>query len=341
MIHPGRTSPARSNRVIYQVRYLVLNARWLAILCMGVALTGGVRAQAAADPVPEIQRLLRSGDAAHALERIDAALAKRPDDAAMRFRRGVALSILGRETEAMAVFRKLGEEHPEIPASYNNLAVLYGRQGDYLNARDALEKATRAYPDYGAAYANLGDVYAQLAMQAYSKALDLATPDPSLADKLARVKGVVSEAGPTAAATPLKVPQARTTAAATTEAAAASAAPATPTVERDVESAVTAWAAAWSRRDMDAYVASYTEEFAGNARSHAAWVQERTARILPRSRIAVDIQALRIELHGDHAVARFRQAYQSDSASETGAKVLKLVRRDGGRWLIEQETIGD
>lgn len=307
---------------------------------MGVALAATAQAQDSSDAVPEIQRLLQAGDAAQALQRIDAALAKHPEDASMRFRRGVALSILGREPEAVAVFKNLAEEHPEIPASYNNLAVLYGRQGDFQKAREALEKATRAYPNYGAAYANLGDVYTQLATQAYSRAIELNAPDASLPDRLAHLQAVLSQAGPTVAGSSLKATGTRTTSLAATAAPVASAA-AAGAGAGDVEAAVAAWAAAWSRRDMDAYVAAYTEDYAGNARSHAAWVQDRSARITARKRIVVEITALRVEMHGDHAIARFRQSYQSDNASETGSKTLKLVRRDGNRWLIEQEIAGD
>ena len=127
----------------------------------------------AAAPSPEaaeIQRLIKSGQATQALKLIDDALAKNPKDPAMRFRRGVTLSMLDRKAEALQVFQKLVEDHPEMPAPYNNLAVLYGSQGDYDKARAALVAAIRTNPQYATAYQNLGDVYAQLASQAYSKA---------------------------------------------------------------------------------------------------------------------------------------------------------------------------
>jgi len=150
-------------------------------------------ASAAASPESaEIQRLIRDGQHSQALKLIDDALARNPKDAQMRFRRGVALSMLDRKTEALAVFQKLVEDHPDMPAPYNNMAVIYGSLGDYDKAREALDKAIRTNPAYGTAYQNLGDVYAQLASQAYNKALQLDKNDTSVPPKLALLRELTS-----------------------------------------------------------------------------------------------------------------------------------------------------
>lgn len=143
---------------------------------------------AAASEAAEIQRLIREGQHSQALKLIDDALAKNPKDPQMRFRRGVALSMLDRKNDALAVFQKLVEDHPDMPAPYNNMAVLYGAQGEYEKARAALERAIRTNPAYATAYQNLGDVYAQLASQAYSKALQLDKTDASVPPKLALLR---------------------------------------------------------------------------------------------------------------------------------------------------------
>jgi hypothetical protein len=48
--------------------------------------------------------------------------------------------------------------------------------------------AIRANPDYAVAYANLGDVYAQLAARAYEKAVALDGSDRTLRAKLAAAR---------------------------------------------------------------------------------------------------------------------------------------------------------
>jgi len=159
-------------------------------------------APAAAPEVVEIQRMIKSGQNTQALKLIDDALARNPKDAAMRFRRGVTLSMLDRKAEALAVFQKLVEDYPDMPAPYNNLAVIYGSQGDYDKARAALERAIRTNPAYATAYQNLGDVYAQLASQAYAKALQLDKSDTTVPPKLALLRELASGPGlPAVAAT--------------------------------------------------------------------------------------------------------------------------------------------
>jgi tetratricopeptide (TPR) repeat protein len=176
----------------------------------GVALAQGGPASTAAPaaaPSPEaieVQKLLKNQQAGQALKLIDESLARNPKDAAMRFRRGVALSMLDRKPEALQVFQKLVEDHPEMPAPYNNLAVLYGSQGDYDKARAALVAAIRTNPQYATAYQNLGDVYAQLASQAYSKALQLDKTDTTVPPKLVLLRELIANPGQ-AAATPITV----------------------------------------------------------------------------------------------------------------------------------------
>jgi TPR repeat/Tetratricopeptide repeat len=175
-------------------------------LAQAAPASAPVQAAAAAPEVAEIQRLIKGGQATQALKLIDDALAKNPKDPAMRFRRGVTLSMLDRKAEALQVFQKLVEDHPEMPAPYNNLAVLYGSQGDYDKARAALVAAIRTNPQYATAYQNLGDVYAQLASQAYSKALQLDNKDTTTPPKLLLLRELTNPgstgAPTTVAATP-------------------------------------------------------------------------------------------------------------------------------------------
>ena len=191
-----------------QTRSLSPLAQAVGALALTLALSHGAHAQAsapaaatAATPeVAEIQRLIKAGQNTQALKLIDDSLAKNPKDAAMRFRRGVTLSMLDRKAEALVVFQKLVEDHPEMPSPYNNLAVIYGSQGDYDKARAALEKAIRTRPDYATAYQNLGDVYAQLASQAYSKALQLDKSDTTVPPKLVLLRELMTNPASSAAA---------------------------------------------------------------------------------------------------------------------------------------------
>jgi tetratricopeptide (TPR) repeat protein len=291
-------------------------------------------AAAPANDLPEIQKLLKSGQAAEALERADKALAAEPKDAQLRFVKGVALVELGRQNEAIAVFVKLADDHPELPEPYNNLAVLYAGQNQYDKARTALEMAVRTNPSYATAYENLGDVYAKLASQAYAKALQIDGGNAAVPPKLALIRELFmhrSRIGGTTqmaaapkppAASPLPAPSP----------------PGSADPTEQAQAAVLAWAEAWSRKDLDTYFAAYARDFAGG-KSRKAWEDERRARIAGKKSIVVKLSDLQVVVNGDKATARFRQDYAADAQKVSSRKTLDLARQ-GGKWVIVRESTG-
>jgi tetratricopeptide (TPR) repeat protein len=344
--------------------------------CLAVAALSMSTFSVRADDIADVQKLLAAGKNAEALQKADQYLNGKPRDPMMRFLRGISLSQAGRSAEAVTVFTKLTEDYPELPEPFNNLAVLYAQQGQYDKARNALEMAIRTNPSYATAYENLGDVYAKLASQAYSKALQIDTRS-AVAPKLAMVRdlfpkernSIVAAAGgnatqpaPPVAARPAAVTQAP--AVVTPPVAVAPAvtppkpAPA-PVVakvepkpepktepkadatnaERDVVSAVERWADAWSRKDMNAYYAAYTRDFDGGKGSRKAWEAERRNRIVSKSKISVDVSDIKVDINGDKASVRYRQAYRADSLNINSTKRLEMVR-SGGKWLIAKESAG-
>lgn len=161
--------------------------------CMAVAAAmalGTSLAWAQTEDYAEVNRLLRSGQLAEALAKADQYLVGKARDPQMRFLRGVILTESGKTQDAIATFSKLTEDYPELPEPYNNLAVLYASQSQFDKARAALEMAIRTNPSYATAHENLGDVYAKLASQAYSKALQLDGTNPAVAPKLSLIRNL-------------------------------------------------------------------------------------------------------------------------------------------------------
>lgn len=148
-------------------------------------------AAAAADDIADIGKLLKGGQLEQASQRVDALLASKPRDAQGQFLKGLILTEQNKTTEAITAFTKLTELYPELPEPYNNLAVLYAGLGQYERARQALEMAIRTHPSYATAHENLGDVYAKLASQAYDKALQLDSNNPTAQTKLALVRDLI------------------------------------------------------------------------------------------------------------------------------------------------------
>jgi len=174
----------------------------MAVLCLAGALgtttLTAVAQSAPADEVAEVQRLYYSGQSSEAMRRADEYLVAHPKDARVRFLKGVMLADGQRDMEAMGVFQKLSEDYPDLAEPYNNLAALYAAAGDYARARISLEQALRNNPTYAVAQENLGDVYAALAAQSYTRALTLEPASTTLPAKLALVRQLAHAPAPVA-----------------------------------------------------------------------------------------------------------------------------------------------
>jgi len=80
-----------------------------------------------------------------------------------------------------------GQDHPDVAASYNNIAIIYKNQGKYEEALELYTKSldikTRIYggdnhPDVAASYTNIGVVYCrqgqyERVLEYYQKALEI------------------------------------------------------------------------------------------------------------------------------------------------------------------------
>ena len=339
------------------------------------ALTMAIAANPAhANDIQDAGQLLRSGQHQQALERVNKVLAAKPRDAQARFLKGLILTEQGNTKEAVPIFQKLTEDYPDLPEPYNNLAVIYASQGQYDKARASLEQSIRTHPSYATAYENLGDVYSKLASQAYDKALQLDSSNSAAQNKLALVRELVGGAPrgtATAAKPPAKPPV--IVAAAPAQPPAATPAPAAPPVLAETKPAapvpssaaaapekpapraassdsgseeiiqvVNAWAAAWSKRNVDAYLAFYAKDFkTPKGEPRAEWEQGRRTRILAPKTISVETDSPKLSMTGDRqASVTFRQRYRSDNINANSMKTLVLVKSNGS-WRIQQEKVAN
>ena len=145
-----------------------------------------------ADTLQDIGKMMKQGQNSQALDRIDQYLSSNPKDPQGRFLKGLILTELNRQADAIVVFTKLTEEFPESPEPYNNLAVIYAQQKQYDKARQALEMAIRTHPSYATAHENLGDIYAHMASQAYDKALSIDSSNTSAQTKLSMIRDMMT-----------------------------------------------------------------------------------------------------------------------------------------------------
>ncbi|QNK69442.1 nuclear transport factor 2 family protein [Variovorax sp. PAMC26660] len=348
-----------------------VRALLLAAAACGVALPA-----LAAIEHEEVDKLMQAGKLDEAMTKADAFLKDKPRDPQMRFLKGVIQLDTGKRAEAIAAFTQLTQDAPELPEPYNNLAVIYASQNQFDKARGALESAIRTNPSYATAQENLGDVYARLASQAYSKALQLDQNNTAVQPKLAVIRTLFTPTPPgakptlIAAASPAPAPAAKAPApapvaapapapAAPAKVAAAPAPVAAPTAKApeaapapapapaaapasnaEVESAVRAWASAWASQDMDRYLAAYGADFTpGGGQSRKGWEEDRRARIVGKSSISVNLENLVIKVDGSSATAKFRQIYRADNLNVSSRKTLDM-QRSGNQWHIRKESVG-
>ena len=104
-----------------------------------------------------------------------------------------------------------------------------------------------------------------------------------------------------------------------------------------LERATANWAAAWSRKDVPAYLAFYARGFqppAGLSRSE--WEKQRNERLNRPGSIKVAIDDLKVVADGDGWRVTFRQHYRATGLESTATKSMRWVH-EGGRWLIQAE----
>jgi tetratricopeptide (TPR) repeat protein len=346
-------------------------------LLLAACVWASFSAPASADALQDINKLLKQGQQAQALEQVDKYLAGKPKDAQGRFMKGLILTEMNRTQDAIVVFTKLTEDYPELPEPYNNLAVIYAQQKQFEKAKQALEMAIRTHPSYATAHENLGDIYARLASQAYDKALQLDSSNSSAQTKLSMIRDLMGASGrpvkggktQLAAATPTPTPVvepkpvveapkpvvvapppvkpvevAKPAEPKATEVKAAEVKTEKPVgdASADVTRAIEGWARAWSKKDVKGYLAFYAKDFkTPGGESRSAWESERQKRINKPGTINVSVEGVHVTMDAaDKATAKFRQHYRAASMKTSASKIVVMVKRDG-KWQIQQEKVGN
>lgn len=338
----------------------ILSKFRVTVLCCGLLLVSGL---AQATDLNDIQGLIAKNDLNTALTRINQHLSEHPKDRDGRFMKGVLLTEMRRYPEAIETFTALTRDESNLPEPYNNLAVIYASQGQFDRAREALELAIKTHPSYSVAHENLGDLYAKLASIAYDKALELDRANTTTQGKLALIRELFSApvramaavTATTQPATPVRSteptgktadkPSAKTIekgapkAIEKTTEKATEKVPASPAI--NIEPTLHAWAAAWSRQDVAAYLDHYSADFRPqNEQTLEQWKTERRARIEAPKSILIELQKIVVTVEGEGdqqiAIAAFKQHYKSERINQWVSKTLRF-KRDSKNWRIIDE----
>ncbi|HVK93289.1 MAG TPA: tetratricopeptide repeat protein [Noviherbaspirillum sp.] len=313
---------------------------------MALFATTLLAASALADEISNVSALLRARQFPTALTQAEAYLQRQPGDPQMRFLKGLILTGMERQAEAISVFTQLSVDYPALPEPYNNLAVLYAASGQYAKARTALEGAVQANPGYARAHENLADIYSQLASQSYALMLQLEPDNANVRAKYDLIRSAIDRGGErlplNIAGTTVTKPVANSTVSPLARSTETTAADAQPLSDVDVDreeviATLNEWAKAWSARDVAAYLDFYSPDFRTPGKQpRVKWEAARRARIEDKEFIDVKVLSPAVSIDGDKAKVNFHQNYKSNRVSSNERKVVLLEKQDGS-WKIVRE----
>lgn len=109
----------------------------------------------------------------------------------------------------------------------------------------------------------------------------------------------------------------------------------------DAKASVAAWAQAWQRKDIAAYLAAYAPEFTPEGLpSRKAWVAQRKSRLSPKQGpITVELSDVVVEQSETTAKVSFHQKYSAKAYRDETQKILQLrFDSTANAWLIVKET---
>lgn len=251
---------------------------------------------------------------------------------------------------AKAAFERALQTLPSYNASHKNLMDLNARIARQAYARALrIEEKDRPSSTVGLTLlAQTGPVKPAAALAApvspvapvAPKEMARSSASPQVAPSVAPAK--VAKPEPAAAqsvSAGLKKaePSARPSPSAPTPAAAPASAGVRDAETAAIRRAVTAWADAWSKREVARYLDAYSPGFVPpKGQSRQDWATSRRSRIEQRKFIRVGVSRLQVELKNSNALVRFEQTYESDGINTTTGKTLELSK-SGGRWLIVRE----
>jgi len=243
---------------------------------------------------------------------------------------GLTLIEQKKYSEAEIYFQNLSQQFPQQMSFLNNLAVAQMAQGKTKQALESLKTAAVADKHFSITEKNMNDIYAYMASQAYSKALD--KKFDSKMPELVLITDLKTE-----------IKDSDTTAEQKGKAPVISGAFAEDeaSIISLIEKQTASWAKAWMNADIKNYIASYSHKFdPTGSLSYKDWVAQRRYRLRNSKNVNVSYNQLNIYLNAEKnsAIAEFIQQYKAGQYQDKVRKQL-YWHLEGDRWLISREQV--
>ena len=252
---------------------------------------------------------------------------KSVDDQSEQLKAGLVLIQEKKYSQAEAYFQKLKTQYPDQIPYLNNLAVAQMAQGKTENALENLKIATVSDQYFSVMQKNISDIYAYMASQAYSQALEKkrATLLPELASissvKLTPEKKITNEVK----AELLTVDKKENEVA----------------LNEVLEKQAVAWVDAWMNGDIKQYISFYSKDFIpADKLSYQEWAQQRRYRLRQSKQVSISFNQLTVffDAEKNTAITEFVQQYKAGAYQDKVRKQL-YWKIENESWLILREQV--
>lgn len=267
-----------------------------------------------------------------ALEKIKKRLRQTPDEPRLLFYKGVTEAKLNQIDNAIKTYNGLINKYPNLPEPYNNLAVIYAERQELDLAKDTLEKAIKTNSSYSVAHINLGDIYTQMATNAYNMAFEIDKDNKIARNKLKLITELFNYK-PNTNEKSIIVEE--------LDAKIIKIEPRNKSVDKKkIIEKIAAWKTAWEAKDLDSYFDSYSENFKyPNQMSQEQWEKYRRDRIMNKKEITINISNIKTKFKKDIVHAIFYQDYKSTGYQQKSKKTL-IFEFQANDWKIIEEFSG-
>jgi tetratricopeptide (TPR) repeat protein len=254
----------------------------------------------------------------------------------------------GNYDKAKLALEKAIRTHPSYSTAHENLGDIYAKMAS--QAYDRALQLDRGNPATQTKLAMIENLFAAKDSKSESPAVEVKNPVQPVVASAPEVK--TSATQQLAAAPEVKVSAPTTPAQAPAPVKPAAITPAEqpkPVVAKEADTqaksldailkTVDAWAAAWSKQDVDGYLSFYSAEFKpADGESRKSWEATRRERVSTPKSIDVKIGKASVKFtDSTHATVKFRQSYRASHHRSTASKTLLMVKADGN-WRILEET---
>lgn len=235
----------------------------------------------------------------------------------------------GDSEAALALLKRYEADYSSSPEFLNNLAVAYLGTADPISALTILRQLVDSDPVFSIVAHNLIELEMQTAdgppetinpvlfvqsTQSFFEAEMENIEAFNIADYAGDIESVVLQTSPTPMSTHLQV------------------------LRTALQEQTFAWAAAWSSKDLEAYLGFYASDFLPDeVTSNSEWRIGRSVALNKSGEIQVEVSEFEIFIDSTTATARFEQLYSSSNYSDRVKKTLVYSHVDE-RWKIVSET---